>query len=177
MGFTFSVLKPTIQNEDQFIKPDRLIESIKELACAKAESISKQHVSSLVFGSDTIVVLNKDIIGKPADYYDAKSMLQNLSGKAHKVYSSIALLCENIHFKKMAVACTEVFFRKIPEIEIEEYLKAGEYSDKAGAYAIQGKAMTFVNKIDGCFYNVMGLPVSETIAIFKAYFDFLKGSE
>ena len=103
-------------------------------------------------------------------------MLQCLSGQMHKVYSSIALICENMHFKQTAVACTDVFFRNVPETEIDGYLMFDEYTDKAGAYAIQGKAMTFVNRIDGCFYNVMGLPVSETIAIFKAYFDFLKGS-
>ncbi len=177
MGFTFSVLKPDIQNEDEYIQSDRIEESIQELAYAKAESVSGQHESSLIFGSDTIVVIDNRIIGKPTGYDDAKSMLQCLSGKEHKVYSSIALICANIHFKQTAVACTDVYFREIPEIEIDEYLSAGEYIDKAGAYAIQGKAMTFVNKINGCFYNVMGLPVSETIDIFKAYFDFLKGSE
>jgi septum formation protein len=160
MGFDFTVLIPDIKDENLFIQSDRIDESIQELAYAKAESIAAQHVSSLVFSSDTVVVLGNKIIGKPV----------------HKVYSSIALICENMHFNQTAVACTNVFFRDVPESEIDDYLTSDEYADKAGAYAIQGSAMTFVNKIDGCFYNVMGLPVSETIAIFKAYFDFLKGS-
>jgi septum formation protein len=176
MGFDFTVLIPDIKDENLFIQSDRIDESIQELAYAKAESIAAQHVSSLVFSSDTVVVLGNKIIGKPVDYADAKSMLLSLSGKTHKVYSSIALICENMHFNQTAVACTNVFFRDVPESEIDDYLTSDEYADKAGAYAIQGSAMTFVNKIDGCFYNVMGLPVSETIAIFKAYFDFLKGS-
>jgi septum formation protein len=67
------------------------------------------------------------------------------------------------------MACTDVFFRKVPIDEIEAYLACGEYRDKAGAYAIQGRAMTFVEKISGCYYNVVGLPVSETIGMFVKY--------
>ena len=102
-------------------------------------------------------------------------MLQRLSGRMHKVYSGVALTCVDINFTSTAAACTDVFFRDVPEEEIEEYLTVDEYADKAGAYAIQGRAMTFVDKINGCFFNVMGLPISETMSIGKAYTEFLKG--
>ena len=177
MGFSYTVVKPDIDNEDDYIQTDRLTDSLRELAVAKAGKVADQNAASLVLGSDTVVVLDDRIIGKPVDRADAGVMLARLSGREHKVYSSVALLCAKIHFKITAVACTKVLFRDVSHEEIDEYLAAEEYADKAGAYAIQGRAMTFVNTINGCFYNVMGLPVSETIAIFKAYGDFLKGSK
>ncbi len=175
MEFDFTIVKPSLPNEDEYIDPERLKESLQELALAKARSILPAHASSLIFGSDTIVVLDNEVIVKPVDYQDAQKMLRRLSGRMHKVYSSVALICENIQFTKTALACTEVFFRKVPDDEIDAYLDKNEYADKAGAYAIQGKAMTFVDRIQGCFYNVMGLPISETIALFNAYFAFMKG--
>jgi septum formation protein len=96
-------------------------------------------------------------------------MLRELSGRAHTVFSAVALLCNAASFAQSAAASTTVYFRAIHESEIEAYLAAGEYADKAGAYAIQGKAMEFVDKIEGCYYNVMGLPISATITLFEHY--------
>jgi len=175
MGFTFTVQPPTIRDEESYIRIERIKDSVRELAQAKAHSIAKQFTSSLVLGSDTVVVTDNKVIGKPQHYDDAKEMLQQLSGKAHKVYSGVALVCAEINFERAATACSDVFFRTISSWEIEEYLTHDEYADKAGAYAIQGKAMTFIDKINGCFYNVMGLPVTETTDLFKAYTEFLKG--
>jgi len=175
MGLSYSVINPDIKDEQNYLKKNMLIESIQALAQAKAESISLLHHESLVLGCDTIVVIDNQILGKPSDYNDAKDMLHCLSGRIHKVYSGIAVICKSINFIQTAVACTDVFFRTISEYELEDYLRTDEYIDKAGGYAIQGKAMNFINKINGCFYNVMGLPVQETIAIFKAYQEFSKG--
>jgi septum formation protein len=175
MGFTFTVVPPSIENENTYIHRDAVMKSLQELACAKARSVSAQYSSSLILGCDTVVVIDKKVIGKPVNIDDARTMLHFLSGRSHKVYSGVALICPDCNFEKTAVASTDVFFRDIPEWEIDEYLTNGEYSDKAGAYAIQGKAMTFIDKIHGCFYNVMGLPLSETIALYQAYSEFLKG--
>lgn len=177
MGFAFTVHAPLIENEAKYINIDTIEESVQELARAKAMSVIAQFPSSLILGSDTVVVVDKQVIVKPVNYADAKSMLQRLSGRMHEVYSGVTLVCADINFEKTEAACTEVFFRKLSDWEIDEYLAAEEYSDKAGAYAIQGRAMTFVDKINGCFYNVMGLPISETISIFKAYTEFPKGSK
>ena len=154
---------------------DHIEESVQKLALAKANSVAARFTSSLVLGGDTVVVVDKQIIGKPINREDAKAMLQRLSGRMHKVYSGVALACVDINFASTAATCTDVFFRDLPDGEIEEYLTFDEYADKAGAYAIQGRAMTFVDKINGCFYNVMGLPISETMSIYKAYIEFLKG--
>ena len=85
------------------------------------------------------------------------------------VYTAVALLCNACSFAESVVAATTVWFRRIHEPDIEAYLAQNEYADKAGAYAIQGKAMEFVDKIEGCYYNVMGLPISATIALFEHY--------
>ena len=175
MGFTFNVHIPEVENENNYITIDHIEKSVQKLALAKANSVAAQYTSSLVLGSDTVVVVDKQIIGKPVNREDAKLMLQRLSGRMHKVYSGVALTCADINFTSTAAACTDVFFRDVPEEEIEEYLTVDEYADKAGAYAIQGRAMTFVDKINGCFYNVMGLPISETMSLCKAYTEFLKG--
>lgn len=175
MGFTFNVHIPEVENENNYITIDHIEESVQKLALAKANSVAARFTSSLVLGSDTVVVVDKQIIGKPVNREDAKLMLQRLSGRMHKVYSGVALTCADINFTSTAAACTDVFFRDVPDWEIEEYLTVDEYADKAGAYAIQGRAMTFVDKINGCFYNVMGLPISETMSIGKAYTEFLKG--
>ena len=175
MGFTFNVHTPEVENENNYITIDHIEESVQKLALAKANSVAARFTSSLVLGSDTVVVVDKQIIGKPVNREDAKLMLQRLSGRMHKVYSGVALTCVDINFTSTAAACTDVFFRDVPEEEIEEYLTVDEYADKAGAYAIQGRAMTFVDKINGCFYNVMGLPISETMSICRAYTEFLKG--
>ena len=175
MGLTFTIQPPTIQDEESYIRIERIEDSVRELAQAKARSIAEHAKTSLVLGSDTVVVIDNKVIGKPLHYDDAKEMLQQLSGRAHKVYSGVALVCAEINFERAVTACSDVFFRSISLWEIEEYLTHDEYTDKAGAYAIQGKAMTFIDKINGCFYNVMGLPVTETISLFNAYTKFLKG--
>ncbi len=176
MGFSFTVKPPVIHNEESYISVSRIKDSVRELARAKARSVAEQSRHSLVLGSDTVVVIDNRVIGKPLNRNDARDMLQRLSGRVHMVYSGVALICAEINFERAATACSNVFFRTVSSWEINEYLTHDEYTDKAGAYAIQGRAMTFVDKINGCFYNVMGLPVTQTIDLFKAYSELLKGS-
>lgn len=175
MGFTFDIYKPEIDDENKYLCSSNIRDSICDLAYAKINSIAHKFPSSIILGCDTIVSLDGSIIGKPENYNDAKKILQRLSGTSHKVYTGIACVCREIDFSKSAVACTDVFFCTISDEDIDNYLADETYMDKAGAYAIQGKAMTFVHKIHGCFYNVMGLPVYETINICKAYIECMKG--
>ncbi|MBD3321627.1 MAG: septum formation protein Maf [Chitinivibrionales bacterium] len=169
LGIEFQVVKPLVSDEESFIKPEDLEGSLKCLADAKAASVTKQHPDALVIGADTIVQINGDILGKPVDEQNARAMLTRLSGKMHVVYTAVAAQCEEIGFSSAGCAATKVFFRTVPPEEIDEYLADEMYADKAGAYAIQGKAMAFVDKIEGCFYNVMGLPVTATISLFKEF--------
>jgi septum formation protein len=132
---------------------------VRRLAHAKAEA-SWEHGSGdeIVLGADTVVVLGTEVLEKPRDVADARRMLELLSGREHVVITGICLR----HSGGAAIdaVSTTVRFAELSDEEIEIYANSGEPLDKAGAYAIQGLASKFVESIDGCFFNVVGLPVS-----------------
>jgi len=163
LGLTFSVMTPLIENEDQYLQAGNLESSLQNLASAKADSIAVAEADSLILGTDTIVVYGDTMLGKPKDRNDAAATLRLLSGKTHRVLSGVAILCRRRDFKVSGCQETEVSFRKISDDEIERYLSLNEYADKAGSYGIQGSALSFISEIRGCYYNVMGLPVSLTL--------------
>jgi septum formation protein len=169
MGMVFETVAPVSIDESSFIDPGDLVSSLKSLAEKKARSVADVRSGALVLGADTVVVEGKNVLGKPVDRNDARDMLMRLSNKKHRVLTGIALVCTDRSFSTAAAACTDVFFRNITLDEVDAYLDLDEYRDKAGAYAIQGRAMAFVDRINGCFYNVVGLPVAETIAAFKHF--------
>jgi septum formation protein len=174
MGLTFTAISPAVINEDSFIDSADLHGSLKRLACAKARTVADTRPDALIIGADTLVVKDHHILGKPRDRGDARGMLEILSGSSHQVLTGVALVCGADFFSASAVACTDVFFRTITGAEIEAYLLHDEFRDKAGAYAIQGRAMIFIDRIAGCYYNVVGLPVSETITLLSAWMKGLK---
>lgn len=169
MGVTFTPLSPHVPDESSIINVSSLASSLKALALAKSRSIAVLHPRSLVLGADTVVVLDGDVLGKPDNKEQAREMLVKLSHRKHRVMTGVALVCASDAFTATAVACTDVFFRKLSGNEIDEYLELEEYHDKAGAYAIQGRALVFIEKIEGCYYNVVGLPVVETVSLFNEY--------
>ncbi len=169
MGLTITVEKPHFINEDEYITIDDLDGSIQRLALLKASEVAKSSPDALVIGADTIVVRGKKVLGKPTGIDDAREMLRFLSGTVHTVMTGVALRCESLNFAKTIVESTDVYFRDIQEREIDHYLSNDEYVDKAGSYAIQGRAMIFIDKIAGCYYNVVGLPVSGTINLLKTF--------
>lgn len=175
MGISFKTASPNIDNEEDYLHLDKLKQSIENLSVLKAKDVAESNKEALVLGSDTLVFLNNTIIGKPSNRDEAFKVLKCLSNSIHQVYTGVALLNIETGFQKSYTAITDVYFRCVEDEEIEEYLNLNEYSDKAGAYAIQGRAMNFVRKIDGCFYNVMGLPIEETINLFKSYMNSMKG--
>ncbi|MGO5072667.1 Maf-like protein [Clostridium sporogenes] len=137
---------------------------VMNLAEGKARSVSKKIMdqdNSLIIGCDTIVAFNNRILGKPKDKKDAFEMLQALSGNEHEVYSGLAIL--DIKSNKIIkdFVCTKVKFSKLTLSQIEKYINTGDPMDKAGAYGIQGKAGIFVENINGCYYNVVGLPLNK----------------
>jgi septum formation protein len=169
MGFSFSARAPQVKSEEAILSKAGLAVSLKNLAAEKAMSVAMRHKNSLVFGADTVVVVDGRILGKPASRADGRAMLRALSGRSHAVFTGTALICVNSGFAEKSVTKTTVFFRPLSTAEIERYLDTGEYRDKAGAYGIQGAAMALVDRIHGCFYNVVGLPVTATIALFEQY--------
>ncbi len=128
------------------------------LARLKAQSVAKDYPDCTVIGSDTVVILEDEILSKPESFEDACSKLHSLSGKTHKVVTGCCIIeGENI---KTFCEETQVEFYKLSDEEIEAYVRTGEPMDKAGAYGIQGRAALFVKGIKGDYFNVVGLPVA-----------------
>ena len=126
-------------------------------AYGKAKKVAIKFKNKTVIGADTVVALNKEIIGKPQNKKDLERMLQKISGKTHLVITGIALIKNN---KFVTNICkTEVTFRRINDNEIKDYIRTGEGNDKAGGYAIQGLASDFIVKVDGLLDNVIGIPL------------------
>jgi septum formation protein len=130
------------------------------LARLKAEAIAPKYPSGLVLAADTIVVLGNCIFAKPKNRSEARSMLKSLSGRWHEVVSGICLIDCQAHRVYSAFSRSRVHFRHLHDAEIVWYLKTGEYRDKAGAYGIQGFASLFIDRIEGCYFNIVGFPVA-----------------
>jgi septum formation protein len=139
--------------------------TVVRLAREKALAVQERRPSSFIVSADTVVVWEEEILGKPASHEEAASMLRKLSGKTHQVLTGVCLL----HLDALLVECstTDVTFRHLSDLEIESYLQSAEPFDKAGAYAIQGLGARFVERIDGCYFNVVGLPVSRLYQMMK----------
>ena len=118
-----------------------------------------------VLGADTAVVVDNEILGKPRDRQHALSMLQQLSGRRHEVISAVALITDKVETR---ISSSQVSFRSLAKSEIEAYWASGEPQDKAGAYGIQGKAAIFIDRLEGSYSAVMGLPLFETADLLQA---------
>lgn len=132
-------------------------EAIQKLAYQKAAAILAHHPEALVIGSDTVVVCQGEILGKPRDHEDCVRMLRMLSGRTHEVITGLCFLSRRRCHQEVSVA--EVTFAELSEDEILAYAATSEPYDKAGAYAIQGRAACFITGIRGDYYTIMGLPL------------------
>ena len=133
-------------------------QTVTYLAAVKANAVYTGDADEVIVASDTIVVIDGAILGKPQDKEDACRMLRALSGRTHTVFTGVCL--KTPRDERAFAERTEVTFYPLTDEEIREYVATGEPMDKAGAYGIQGKGSLLVRKIDGDFYNVMGLPVA-----------------
>lgn len=130
---------------------------VERLARAKARRIAAAEANALVIGADTIVVIDDHILNKPADANDARRMLSTLQGRRHDVYTAV---CVTLGGREAAgVEDTGVWFRPLSDAEIDAYIATGEPMDKAGAYGIQGYGATIVERVEGDFFTVVGLPL------------------
>ncbi len=134
---------------------------VGRLAREKALAVAHRHAgeSALVLGADTTVACQGEILGKPGDPEEARRMLRTLSGNIHDVHTGVCLTDTEGRFERWAVETTQVWFARLSDAEIEAYLDSGEPFDKAGAYAIQGRAAQFIPRIEGSWSNVVGLPL------------------
>ena len=134
---------------------------VRRLALQKAKAgYARSHLSSPVLGADTIVALDGQILGKPRDKDEALVMMEMLSGRRHQVLSAVTIVADG--FQGMRLSSSYVSFRKTSAVERERYWNTGEQIGKAGAYAIQGRAAVFIERLEGSYSGVMGLPLYET---------------
>ncbi len=133
---------------------------VLEISHRKARSVARNFQDELVLGADTIVVLEDDILEKPADADDAVRMLTRLSGKTHRVFTGLILIDTASGRALSDVVVTDVTLKRLSPEDIRRYVETGEPLDKAGAYAAQGRATVFIESVSGCFYNVVGLPLA-----------------
>lgn len=124
----------------------------------KAEDVFSKRKDGVILSADTVVCIDGLILGKPHDEKDAKDMLMRLSGRKHSVYSGFCVIDGGV--KKSAFEKTDVYFKEIDVALLEWYISSGEWCDKAGAYGIQGRGSLLIEKIDGDYFNVVGLPIS-----------------
>ncbi len=147
--------------------------AVRRLSLLKAADVAKsQPENALVIGADTVVVLDDEILGKPTDEEDAARMLKSLSGREHSVLTGISALRRSDGKGVSVFEETKVRFRNLSEEEILKYVKTGEPMDKAGAYGIQGLGSLLIEKIDGDYFNVVGLPVCRLFRLLAEEFDF-----
>ena len=141
---------------------------VRRVALEKARAVQRElgHDEVLVLGADTAVVVDEILLGKPADFAHARQMLRLLSGRAHRVLSAVALVGER---EAARVSASAVWFRALSDAEIDTYWHTGEPQDKAGAYAIQGLGAVFVERLEGSYSGVMGLPLYETAQLLKDF--------
>ncbi len=143
--------------------PERFV---SRMAVEKGNHVRRDdHYDSLIISADTIVLIDKKMIGKPSGREEAFEMLKILSGEKHNVITGVSLIYRDKEIIRNSV--TEVNFSNISSIEINKYLDNESYMDKAGAYAIQGKASVFVKNINGCYFNVMGFPLNLFYSMLK----------
>jgi septum formation protein len=133
---------------------------VVRLATLKAREVGSRHKSGTIIAADTVVVIDGLILGKPATRKDARSMLLRLSGRWHSVLTGIAVFDCASGCARAEYSRSQVHFRLLEKNEVDWYLNTGEFADKAGSYAVQGYASLFIDRIDGCYFNVVGFPVA-----------------
>lgn len=149
-------------NEEEVAFNGDCAKHVMELAKGKALTVSEIiNVNAVIIGSDTLVAYNGHILGKPKNELEAFQMLKLLSGNVHQVYSGVAIYDTSSKELKIDYVCTNVKFSELTEEEIKKYIATEEPMDKAGAYGIQGFGGVFVEEIEGCYYNVVGLPLNK----------------
>jgi len=157
LGIPFDVKRPSF--EERLVAARPAIEQVQSFAQGKARSVARQEQEAIVLGSDTVIELDHDVLGKPADLAEARAMLRRLAGRDHHVCTAVALVCSSRAIDVVAMSTAAVRMKPFDEQVHERYLTTGESLGKAGAYSIQGGGGDLVDSIDGDFPTVVGLPL------------------
>jgi len=159
IGLRFRVIPSHVP--ERIRKKESPASNAKRIALDKANEVASRVKRGIVIGADTVVVLDHHVLGKPKTAADARRMLRLLSGREHVVYTGFALVDARTGKKRSGAVSTKVRFRPLSTEEVAEYVRSGSPMDKAGAYGIQDDfGAVFVDKVNGCFYNVVGFPLS-----------------
>ena len=162
-GLVFSIISSAV--DETPIPGEAPGDLVRRLASAKAELVAARSVGpAIVVAADTVVVLEGQILGKPRSTDDARHMLEKLSGRTHSVVTGVSLIRLPDVEQRAFVETTLVHFDRLSANEITRYLATDEPHDKAGAYAIQGRAGRYIPRIEGCYYNVVGLPLARLLS-------------
>jgi septum formation protein len=163
-GLEFEIVPANI---DETRKPGELPKAyVQRLALEKAQAVHALHPHATVLGADTTVALDDEVLNKPADVADAERMLRALAGRTHQVYTGIAVVTSAA--QRSHVETTDVTFTEISDEDLGRYLASGDPLDKAGAYGIQGFAARWIPRIEGDYFNVVGLPIAATLRLLKS---------
>jgi len=165
LGINFTVKKPEI--DEKSVKRNTPKETVERLAARKAQSIAIQAEDEIILAADTIVVHEGEIYEKPNNQSEALEMIRSFSGKTHEVITAVAL--RSLEKEAVFSVTTKVEFWPLAEAEMKAYVETDEPYDKAGAYGIQGLAKIFIKKIDGDYFNVVGLPVSHVVRELRTF--------
>lgn len=167
IGLDFEHIKPNAEEiTETQLGPE---EYVKTNAIKKARSVLSQIDDGIIIAADTVVVKDDEILGKPLDENDAIRMLSKLSGAIHDVYTAIVVLEKGTDRMEIEVEQTRVEMRELSTKEIQKYVESGEPLDAAGAYKIQERGAKFIRGIEGCYYNVVGLPISTLVEMLKKF--------
>jgi septum formation protein len=157
LGIPFDVKSPSF--DERLVAARPAIEQVQSFAQGKAQSVARQEPEAIVLGSDTIIEVDRDVLGKPDDLAEARAMLRRLAGRDHHVRTAVALVCSTRAINVVALSTAVVRMKRFEERVHERYLATGESLGKAGAYSIQGRGGDLVDSIDGDFPTVVGLPL------------------
>lgn len=163
LGLDFTIIPAEI--DETYVDNEMPAAHAERLAAEKATTIAREHPAALVIGSDTIVIVDQDVLGKPRDTDDAVRMLRRLSGREHEVFTGVAVAMGGTVYSSLERVT--VRFRHLDRETCEQYIATGEPMDKAGAYGIQGFGSALVESISGDYFAVMGLPVVRTLALLE----------
>jgi septum formation protein len=159
------VTEPDVREEDH--AEDDPVEHVLRLSRLKALSVREGYRRGYILGADTIVVLDGEILGKPRDEAGARAMLTSLAGRVHAVYTGLSLIDASGGLEVQGYEKTDVRIRRMEPWEIESYIATGEPMDKAGSYGIQGYGAGIVERVDGCYFNVVGLPIVKLLYLIR----------
>lgn len=167
IGLEYEVLSVDIDESLQ--ASESAVDYVNRMAVSKAQAgvskLGRQATGDAVLGADTIITIDDNIVGKPIDRAHCQCILSQLSGRKHQVMSAVALVLDDRIYSRISV--NRVSFRPLSDNEISEYCASNEPMDKAGAYAIQGRAAIFIRHLEGSYSSVMGLPIYETAELLK----------